>query len=139
MIHLITVWNVPESLPASTTIPEVNPWDVVPSEPVESTGWANFDNFESTLSIENNIVVDNKTSETVKKDVVDVAASLDEKEIVLENKSVENIGSGDTKTLDSVDSMSHQSTETNQNSKTSDDSIYSVCTSDKNANPSERY
>lgn len=51
---------------------------------------------------------------------------------------MENIGSGDTKTLDSVDSMSHQSTEANQNSKTSDDSIYSVCTSDKNANPSER-
>ncbi|XP_046827950.1 serine/threonine-protein phosphatase 6 regulatory subunit 3 isoform X1 [Vespa crabro] len=132
------VWNVPESLPASTTIPEVNPWDVVPSEPVESTGWANFDNFESTLSIENNIAVDNKTSETVKKDVVDVAASLDKKETILENKSVENIGSGDTKTLDSVDSMSHQSTEANQNSKNSDDSIYSVCTSDKNANPSER-
>ncbi|KAK2587988.1 hypothetical protein KPH14_004065 [Odynerus spinipes] len=133
------VWNHPESLPANTTLPEVNPWDVVPSEPVESTGWANFDNFESTLNIENNIVIDNKTCDTVKKDVVDVAASMGEKGTMLENTiSVENIEDSDTKTIDSVDSTSHQSIEANQNSKTSDDSIYTVCTSDKNANPSER-
>ncbi|XP_043504094.1 serine/threonine-protein phosphatase 6 regulatory subunit 3 isoform X5 [Polistes fuscatus] len=106
------VWNFPEPIPANTTIPEVNPWDVVPSEPLESTGWANFDNFETT--------------------------SLVEKETALENKSVENIGGGDSITVDLVDSTSHLSTEANQNSKASDDSIYSVCTSDKNANPSER-
>ncbi|XP_043504075.1 serine/threonine-protein phosphatase 6 regulatory subunit 3 isoform X3 [Polistes fuscatus] len=127
-----------EPIPANTTIPEVNPWDVVPSEPLESTGWANFDNFESTLSIENNIAVDNKTYETVTKDIVDAATSLVEKETALENKSVENIGGGDSITVDLVDSTSHLSTEANQNSKASDDSIYSVCTSDKNANPSER-
>ncbi|XP_014598395.1 PREDICTED: serine/threonine-protein phosphatase 6 regulatory subunit 3 isoform X1 [Polistes canadensis] len=132
------VWNFPEPIPANTTIPEVNPWDVVPSEPLESTGWANFDNFESTLSIENNIAVDNKTCETVTKDIVDAATSLIEKETALENKSVENIGGGDSITVDLVDSTSHLSTEANQNSKASDDSIYSVCTSDKNANPSER-
>ncbi|XP_043504065.1 serine/threonine-protein phosphatase 6 regulatory subunit 3 isoform X2 [Polistes fuscatus] len=132
------VWNFPEPIPANTTIPEVNPWDVVPSEPLESTGWANFDNFESTLSIENNIAVDNKTYETVTKDIVDAATSLVEKETALENKSVENIGGGDSITVDLVDSTSHLSTEANQNSKASDDSIYSVCTSDKNANPSER-
>ncbi|KAH0946482.1 hypothetical protein HN011_011282 [Eciton burchellii] len=47
-------WDTTEPLSTGTgPLPPVNPWDVVPSESVESTGWANFDNFENTLSIEN--------------------------------------------------------------------------------------
>lgn len=133
------VWYHPESLPANATLPKINPWDIVSSVPVESTGWANFDNFESTLNIENIIMVDNKTCETDKKDIADVGASMSEKGTVLENTiPIENIGSGEMQSTDAVDSTSHQSIEANQNSKTSDDSIYSVCTSDTNANPSER-
>ncbi|XP_043482300.1 serine/threonine-protein phosphatase 6 regulatory subunit 3 isoform X2 [Leptopilina heterotoma] len=36
----------------ASALPPVNPWDVPSSEPVEETGWANFDNFDLKLSID---------------------------------------------------------------------------------------
>ncbi|XP_066582078.1 serine/threonine-protein phosphatase 6 regulatory subunit 3 isoform X2 [Prorops nasuta] len=40
----------------TTTLPEIHPWGA-PSEPAESTGWANFDHFENTLNLDNSSTV----------------------------------------------------------------------------------
>ncbi|XP_074101639.1 phosphatase 6 regulatory subunit 1-like protein fmt isoform X2 [Cotesia typhae] len=46
-------WDTPEPLSNNTILPEVNPWDSSTSPTDESSGWANFDNFDSTLNIAN--------------------------------------------------------------------------------------
>ncbi|XP_008553758.1 serine/threonine-protein phosphatase 6 regulatory subunit 3 isoform X1 [Microplitis demolitor] len=44
-------WDTPEPLSSNTILPEVNPWDSSTSPTDESSGWANFDNFDSSLHI----------------------------------------------------------------------------------------
>ncbi|XP_017892342.1 serine/threonine-protein phosphatase 6 regulatory subunit 3 isoform X2 [Ceratina calcarata] len=58
---LASIETVADTATATTTRHwDVDPWDVVPSaESVESTGWANFDNFENTLNMENTVIIDN--------------------------------------------------------------------------------
>lgn len=117
-----------------TALPPVNPWDVVPSEPVESTGWANFENFENTLSIENSSISENKkpcdepkqkTSETTE----------DSKG----TSSIEGVEDGDEKSKVSADGEAIETTdlpaaETNiDNSRNDEDK---TITADSNANPS---
>ncbi|KOC61525.1 Serine/threonine-protein phosphatase 6 regulatory subunit 3 [Habropoda laboriosa] len=109
-------------LPTSTALPEVNPWDVVQSESVVSTGWANFDNFENTFNMENTVIIDDENK----------------MEILFRNKGpVEPIGAGDMKIDDSVDSSTVSLVKTNINHQSTESSLYSGCTADKNANPSE--
>lgn len=47
----ISAWDTPEPLSSNTILPEVNPWDSSTSPTDESSGWANFDNFDSSLHI----------------------------------------------------------------------------------------
>ncbi|XP_053971363.1 serine/threonine-protein phosphatase 6 regulatory subunit 3 [Hylaeus anthracinus] len=131
-------WNTTEPLSTgNNTLPEVNPWDSAPSETVEPTGWANFDNFENTLSVEN-VIIDNKLCDDIKKETPDTSADLNKTEDVVENKvtAEATIGAGDVKVEESVDSTPLD-TETNVNHKIIEDSSFPVCTPDKNANPSE--
>ncbi|XP_011313946.1 serine/threonine-protein phosphatase 6 regulatory subunit 3 isoform X2 [Fopius arisanus] len=44
-------WDSAEAIPSNIVLPQVNPWDVAVCQSEESAGWANFDNFESTLNI----------------------------------------------------------------------------------------
>ncbi|XP_029664003.1 serine/threonine-protein phosphatase 6 regulatory subunit 3 isoform X1 [Formica exsecta] len=76
-------WDTTEPLPNTGTIlPPVNPWDVASSEPVESTGWANFENFENTLSIENTAGENKKTMcDELKTASETTAANLTEKDM----------------------------------------------------------
>lgn len=86
----ILAWDTTESLNTNTVLPPVNPWDVASSEPVESTGWANFENFENTLSIENTTSEDNKTMcDELKKTSETTAVDLTEKNVAF-NESLEN-------------------------------------------------
>lgn len=58
-----------DQLPNNTVLPEVNPWDSTISPSDESAGWANFDNFESTLNITGSIqfnVIDTPKEHEVK-------------------------------------------------------------------------
>ncbi|KAF3422050.1 hypothetical protein E2986_12123 [Frieseomelitta varia] len=102
-------WRSMEPLPTNPTIPEVNPWDVVSSEPVESTG-------KKEMS---NTTVENKMETPLGSKV-----------------TVEAIGAGDVKIEDTVDSTASY-IETNINHQNTESSLYSGCTADKNANPSE--
>ncbi|XP_076622484.1 phosphatase 6 regulatory subunit 1-like protein fmt isoform X3 [Colletes latitarsis] len=100
-------WDSTEPLSTGNTLPEVNPWDSAPSETVEPTG------------------------------PPDTSADLNKTEAVVgSNVTAEAIEADDVKVEDSVDSTSSH-TETNINHKSIEDSLFSVCTADKNANPSE--
>lgn len=93
-------WDTTEPLNTGTVLPPVNPWETS-SEPVESTGWANFENFENTLSIENSTSEDKKTSDELKEKTLEVtAANLTEKNMALS----ENF-EGDEKRKDCVSSQ----------------------------------
>ncbi|KAM0737503.1 Serine/threonine-protein phosphatase 6 regulatory subunit 3 [Formica fusca] len=75
-------WDTTEPLNTGTILPPVNPWDVASSEPVESTGWANFENFENTLSIENTAGENKKTMcDELKTASETTAANLTEKDM----------------------------------------------------------
>ncbi|XP_012342045.1 serine/threonine-protein phosphatase 6 regulatory subunit 3 isoform X1 [Apis florea] len=129
-------WESTEQLPTNTTLPEVNPWDVVSSEPVESTGWANFDNFENTLNIENTVIIDNKLCDESKKETLSTTFE-NKMETPLGSKvTVETIGAGDMKIGDTVDSIASY-IGTNINHQSTESNLYSECTADKNANPNE--
>ncbi|XP_011062029.1 PREDICTED: serine/threonine-protein phosphatase 6 regulatory subunit 3 isoform X3 [Acromyrmex echinatior] len=93
-------WNNTE--PPNTILPPVNPWDVASSEPIESTGWANFENFENTLSIENTVSEEKKPCDELKEKISEVTAvNLTEKNVTC-SKSV---GDGNEKSTDYVDSQ----------------------------------
>ncbi|XP_011866447.1 PREDICTED: serine/threonine-protein phosphatase 6 regulatory subunit 3 isoform X2 [Vollenhovia emeryi] len=94
-------WDTTEPLNTGTILPPVNPWDVVPSEPVESTGWANFENFENTLSIESTVSEDKKPCDELKEKTLEATAeNLTEKNTA----SSESVGDGIEKNRD-VDSQ----------------------------------
>lgn len=122
------------------TIPANNPWDVAGEEQSEQTGWANFDNFESTLSIDENATTDNKPKELAKEDekknddtseTPTPAIPTTDKDLSLENTvEAKAIGGGDTTAI-----------ETSTESKVINNKVQSVdsvnTTDDDNANPSE--
>lgn len=115
----------------------MNPWDVAPSEPVESTGWANFDNFENTVSMENTVIVDNKVCDESKERTLDITMDQNKIETISGNEiAVEAISTNDMKIEDSNDSSTLR-IETNINHQNIEDNLHSECTADKNANPSE--
>lgn len=124
----------------STVLPKVNPWDVVPSQPVEQTGWANFDHFESTLSTERVPEVNNKPCNDVKQEASKVPVSIVEKDKLLENKiDAEAVGSGDAGKIEDTEVTCSKFNETNVNSKiinvVNADTVHTAA--DNNANPSE--
>ncbi|XP_076169433.1 phosphatase 6 regulatory subunit 1-like protein fmt isoform X2 [Ptiloglossa arizonensis] len=117
------------------TLPEVNPWGSAPSETVESTGWANFDNFENAFSVKNTVIIDNKLCDEIKKGPPDTSADLNKTEAVMENKiAAETIGAGDVEVDDSVDSTSSSHIESNIDDKSIEDSLYFICNANRNAN-----
>ncbi|KAG7211282.1 hypothetical protein KM043_010587 [Ampulex compressa] len=146
-------WDSAEPLPNNTALPEVNPWEVTPAaESVESTGWANFDNFESTLNSEKNMIIDNKSCKEEKIGGSDGPVESNEEKTTSENKvcgdttnvytgyvtpRTDTAGTGDTEINESIGSTTTRVNERNLNEKTGDENLYSVCTADKNANPSE--
>lgn len=121
---------------SSTALPPVNPWDVVPSEPVESTGWANFDNFENSLNIENAASEDKKPrDDELKEKVSETIADSKEKDT-----TSESVGDGnekeskDSANIEVTGSDMPSNTETNLNSKSDEKKTIFA---DKNANPSK--
>lgn len=102
MDYKISAWDTTEPLNTGTILPPVNPWDVVPSEPIESTGWANFENFENTLSIENTASDDKKPCDELKEKTSETtAANLTEKDMT----SRESIVDSNEKSRNYVDSQ----------------------------------
>lgn len=114
----------------------MNPWDVIPSDPVESIGWANFDNFEDTLNMGNAVIIDNKLCDDGKKETSNITVENKMDTALGSKATLEAIGAGDMKIGDSVDSAASY-TETNINHQSTESNLYSGCTADKNANPSE--
>ncbi|XP_033183135.1 phosphatase 6 regulatory subunit 1-like protein fmt [Bombus vancouverensis nearcticus] len=129
-------WGSTEPLPTNTTLPEVNPWDMMPSEPVESIGWANFDNFENTLNMGNAVIIDNKLCDDGKKETSNITVENKMDTALGSKATLEAVGAGDMKIEDSVDSTASY-IETNINHQSKESNLYSDCTADKNANPSE--
>lgn len=107
---------------------------MVPSEPVESTGWANFDNFYNSLSIENTASEDKKSCDDgLKEKMSETIVDSKEKDTVATVVSSENVGDDVEKREDSAStevtgSGVPSNTEANLNSKSDED---------KNANPSK--
>lgn len=109
---------------------------MVPSEPVESTGWANFENFENTLSIENTVSEDKKLCDELKEKTSEATATnLTEKDMA----SSESIGDDNEKNKDYVDNQIVETelpvVETNLNDSKSDE--HKMISTNENANPSE--
>ncbi|XP_032690827.1 serine/threonine-protein phosphatase 6 regulatory subunit 3-like isoform X3 [Odontomachus brunneus] len=130
-------WDTTEPLTSSTALPPVNPWDVVPSEPVESTGWANFDNFENSLNIENTASEDKKPrDDELKEKVSETIADSKEKDTTTsENVEDDNEKeSKDSANTEVTGSGMPSNTETNLNSKSDENK---TILADKNANPSK--
>jgi hypothetical protein len=92
-------------------LPPVNPWDVVPSEPVESTGWANFENFENSLSIENTTSENKKPCDELKEKIPETTATN-----LIEKTSSDSAGDGNEKNKDLIASQGLPVTETNVSS-----------------------
>ncbi|XP_024944223.1 serine/threonine-protein phosphatase 6 regulatory subunit 3 isoform X2 [Cephus cinctus] len=135
----VTEWDSTEPLSTNVVLPKVNPWDVVPSEPVEQSGWANFDNFESSLNIDGIPETEAKASEhevqANKQDNTTGGATTDDKSISDKNST----SAGDTVKIDANDTVlpSHDTDKTTTNRKINEDQKDSVNTADSNANPSE--
>lgn len=107
----ISAWDTSEPLNTSSSgpLPLVNPWDVMPSESIESTGWANFDNFENTLSIENKEREANKSTnderkeETPEETVVNLTEKISSEDVgSAETIADENVGNDNGKNADST-------------------------------------
>lgn len=116
----------------------MNPWDVVPSEPVESTGWANFENFENTLSIENTVSEDKRPCDEFKEKTseatltTNLTTNLTEKNMT----SSENIGDNSEKSRDYIDNQivgTELVTKTDLDDSKSDE--YKMISANENANP----
>lgn len=127
-------WNNTE--PPNTILPPVNPWDVAPSEPIESTGWANFENFENTLSIENTASEEKKPCDELKEQISeDTAVNLTGKNLACS----ESVGDGNEKSTDYADSqvveMKLPTVEMNLNDSKSDE--HKMISANENVNPSE--
>lgn len=136
----ISAWDTTEPLNTGTVLPPVNPWEVASSEPVESTGWANFENFENTLSIENTTSEDKKTmlnkcDELKEKTSETTDANLTEKDMALS----ESLGEDEEKSRDCVSSQvigtDLSATETNLSSSKSDENR--VISADENISSNE--
>lgn len=97
-------------------LPPVNPWEVVPSEPVESTGWANFENFENSLSIENTGSENKKPCDELKEKIPETTAAN-----LIEKTSSDSAGDDDEKNKDLIASESLPVAETNVGSSKSDE------------------
>jgi len=97
-------------------LPPVNPWDVVPSEPIESTGWANFENFENSLSIENTASENKKPCDELKEKIPETTATN-----LIEKTSSDSAGDGNEKTKDLVASQDLPVAETNVSDGKSDE------------------
>ncbi|XP_011697032.1 PREDICTED: serine/threonine-protein phosphatase 6 regulatory subunit 3 isoform X4 [Wasmannia auropunctata] len=132
-------WDNTEPLSTGTILPPVNPWDVVPSEPVESTGWANFENFENTLSIENTASEDKKPCDELKEKPSEAATAANLTEKNLSETFSENAGDGNEETADRVDNQTIgtelPAAENNINDSQSDE--HKMVSAVENANPSE--
>ncbi|XP_046411016.1 serine/threonine-protein phosphatase 6 regulatory subunit 3 isoform X1 [Neodiprion fabricii] len=128
-------WDSAQHRCRDLTIPPSNPWDVVNQEESEQTGWANFDNFESTLNIDENAGTINKPTDVTEK-VQNITATPMEKDISLEHTiDTKAVGAGDTPKTDAVEIATPPPTEAIINNKVQ--SIDSINTADDNANPNE--
>lgn len=136
MGYEISAWDTTEPLNTGTILPPVNPWDVVPSEPVECTGWANFENFENTLSIENTTVSeDKKLCDKLKEKASEATDAILTKE---DTSSSESVGNDNEKSKDvdgQVVETELSTAETNPNDSKSDE--HKTISANENANPSE--
>lgn len=143
----ISAWGTTEQPNTTgTVLPPVNPWETPSSEPVESTGWANFANFENTLSIESTTNEDKKTAcdELKEKTSETTAADLKEKIMVFSNL---NEREGDDKNRDCTSSNQMIETdssamETNLNSSSGEtdenkEREYQLISVDENINSNE--
>jgi len=130
-------------------LPPVNPWDVVPSESVESTGWANFDNFENTLSIENKKSENKKpTNDECKEKTPEATATNLTKRVSSENVdaaetvSNENVGNSNEKNANSVGNQVFEadlSTIKSSNKSEEDETISTNENVNSNELPASRY
>lgn len=141
LLKFIAAWDTAEPLTSSTALPPVNPWDVVPSEPVESTGWANFDNFENTLSIENTAGDDKKPRDELKEKTSETAAVDTGEKDITSGRSQTTVEGGDGKSGESVGgealgggTVDLPVAEADLNIKSDEDKA--IPPADRNANPS---
>lgn len=131
-------WDTTEPLNTGTVLPPVNPWDVPSStEPVESTGWANFENFENTLSIDT-ASEDKKTmcDELKEKTSETTDANLTEKDMAFSETFGESEKSKDCKSSQVIE-MDSSPMETNLSSSSSEINEDRVISANENINSNE--
>ncbi|XP_033210876.1 serine/threonine-protein phosphatase 6 regulatory subunit 3 isoform X2 [Belonocnema kinseyi] len=101
---------------SNIVLPAVNPWDIATVEPVEQTGWANFDNFESTLNIDSK--ADPEPFKASFSDVLKAPAPVIGEQLSLNLSTITSLnsnvpdGSGDKTTIKSAESSLAPSVET---------------------------
>lgn len=139
----ISAWDNTEPLNTGTVLPPVNPWDVASSEPVESTGWANFENFENTLSIENTANDKKTICDELKTASEMTAANLIEKDIAFSESFEESGGKSRDCISNQVIGTDLPAMETNPSSSSSKIDEDRVISADENINsnklPDNRY
>ncbi|KAK0177465.1 hypothetical protein PV328_001516 [Microctonus aethiopoides] len=140
-----------DQLSNNTVLPEVNPWDSTISPSDESAGWANFDNFDSTLNITGPIqfnmidtseehevrmvpetttdISDDKTSVEVFKNINDVAPNNNTEKNVApsvatnsDRNSRENTSENSGTTTTSLSSVEKKMTTDRESEKLEDES-----------------
>lgn len=104
---------------------------------MESTGWANFDNFENSSNTQNVISEDKKSCDESKEEIPEIEMKLTEKTVV-SSETVEDNNENNKGTIDSeAPGTDVTSVETNSADESDENSTNSLCSADKNANPSE--
>ncbi|XP_029171427.1 serine/threonine-protein phosphatase 6 regulatory subunit 3 isoform X2 [Nylanderia fulva] len=131
-------WDTAEPVNTGTVLPPVNPWEVTSSEPVESTGWANFENFENTLSIDNTTSEDKKTmsdDELKEKTSEITTANLTEKDKTFSESFEDDEKSRDCVSSQVIGTDLPTTMETNLSSSKSDENR--VISADENIDSNE--
>lgn len=134
---IISAWHTTQHRCRALTIPPSNPWDVANQEQSEQTGWANFDNFESILNIDEKKTGTNNQLNEIAEQEENAPNPIDDnlpsENLVVDGKAV---GGGDVPKLDDVETtVLPLSTESIINNKVQN--VDSINTADDNANPSE--
>ncbi|XP_012286736.1 serine/threonine-protein phosphatase 6 regulatory subunit 3 isoform X2 [Orussus abietinus] len=123
-------WDSTEPVTNNAILPEVNPWDVVSSQSVEPTGWANFDGFENSSGPPK---PENESCKETKQEAPVASSSIVEN--VKPSSEKEKEAEDEVKVPEVKESLP-QSSLTNLNSERNV-TVDSVNTSDSNANPSD--
>lgn len=112
----------------------MDPWDTGSSQPVEQTGWANFDNF-ANFSSKISETTDNAPTVNIAQDTQTSAASAGDIVKTLDSKATaaEN-AAGDARVAQVPDNSPPAIAKTNLNTTTEAENVNAASAADSNAN-----